>query len=166
MCIQVYKKRGGDQNEEGQGCCLGGERVRVVSGTTAGRVGESSLTLSSWAWGTVGRAETLRARTRKDRLDSRKKKIVTYPPPLAPLHATSTILLYYTNVAKSMHAAEKMPACQKLFTCKISVCPPSVLPPPCILCYSYARYGPLHAHAHASLTTLRHACRAGRREKA
>jgi hypothetical protein len=43
-CIQVYKKRGGDQNEEGQGCCLGGEQVVVRVGRRPGEL-ERALTL-------------------------------------------------------------------------------------------------------------------------
>lgn len=104
--------------------------------------------------------------TDRDRLDSRKT-IVTYPPPLAALHATSTILLlklmYLPQPSPCTQQKKCMPTRNFSHAKSLSACP-SVLPPlcrpynqpACIFRYSY---GPLHVHA--SLT-FRHACRAGR----
>ena len=122
------------------------------------RVVERRLCVSS-AWRDRGHQGTDRHRTRF------KKKIVTYPPPSTQQHC----YLLQTNVpapAKCMHAC-----CRKTETFHVqnlcqsvllgaSTAMQAILPPACILNYSY---GPLHVHASRA---LRHACRAGRPREA
>ena len=112
------------------GCCLGGERVAV-------RVEWDGRELSlSRAWGASSMELRLAERrlcvcelaaegTDRDRLDSRKT-IVTYPRRHSP-PSTQRVQYYYSKLIylpqpRPCMQQKKMPANQKLLTCKISVC--------------------------------------------